>query len=546
MSLTEAADGAAVVYVTQMSHTLLGLLLAPLLLSAQESTQSRLRADLTFLASPALEGRLSLQRGSEVAIHWIASEFAKAGLEPAGGGSFLQEMTLVEYRRDNRETLLVVESGGKKRRYEPNKGFSGAFPRDVTVRAPAVFAGYGITAPEFGYDDYAGLDARGKIVIVFDHEPQEGDPASVFNGVGNTRHASSRLKALNAQRHGAEAVLVASEPNRKHPSNEERRARIPTRPERERRLLPQALADSEIRIPLFTLDDEPARELLAATGRRASELQRRIDETLQPSSQPLAETIVELRYVNAEARRAGTANVIGLLEGSDPALKAETIVYSAHYDHDGTGDGNLYAGADDNGSGTVAVVELARVFARSAARPRRSILFAVFAAEERGLLGSYHYIANPMRPLASTRAVINFDMIGRNETPSRQTDGLMRIDADTSEELNLIGTIHSADYRRIVERENRQVGLRLNYKWDEDAALNIYQRSDQFPFSLHAIPAVWWFTGFHPDYHQVTDTVEKINFAKMEKIVRLAYLAGLAMANDGEVPRFESNPRRVR
>ena len=129
-------------------------------------------------------------------------------------------------------------------------------------------------------------------------------------------------------------------------------------------------------------------------------------------------------------------------------------------------------------------------------------------------------------------------MIGRNETPSAQTEGLMQIDKDTSNELNLIGTINSPDYREIVEAANRRVGLRLNYKWDQDAALNIFQRSDQFPLSLHDIPAVWWFTGFHPDYHQASDTVEKINFVKMQKIVRLAFVTGQALADGKSTPRF--------
>jgi Zn-dependent M28 family amino/carboxypeptidase len=228
----------------------------------------------------------------------------------------------------------------------------------------------------------------------------------------------------------------------------------------------------------------------------------------------------EIRIVIGERRRALTANLVGVLEGSDPELKKETIIFSAHYDHDGASETAIFHGADDNGSGTIGVVELARAFAASPVRPKRSLLFAGFAAEERGLRGSYYYAAHPLRPLDNTRAVINFDMIGRNESASRQTEGLMQIDPETGNELNLIGTINSPDYREIAEAANRRVGLRLNYKWDGDAALNIFQRSDQFPFSLHDIPAVWWFTGFHPDYHQASDTVEKINFGKMEKIVR--------------------------
>ena len=500
-----------------------------------------LRADLTFLASDALQGRRSLDRGSEVAIQFIVAEFAKAGLKPVGN-NFLQTVPLIEYRGDRDQTRILLQRGGKTITYTA-ADFSGGFPQDVTVRAPVVFAGYGITAPEFGYDDYAGLDARGKIVLIFDHEPQEGDPRSIFNGLGNTRHANTLVKTVNAQKHGAVGVLLASEPNRKHPSAQERIARVPGGAVRMRRLAPQALAESEVRIPLLTLFDAPAAELLTVTGKKPSELQASIDASLKSASTPLADSVVEMRIRLAEMRRGDSANVIGMLEGSDPKLRAETILFSAHYDHDGAWDGEIRPGADDNGSGTVGVMELARAFVRNSARPKRTLLFAIFAAEERGLLGSYYYAANPLRPLAATRAVINFDMIGRNEAPSRQTDGLIEISPDTSNELGLIGTINSPAYRAVVERENREVGLKLNYKWDHDAALNIFQRSDQFPFALHNIPAVWWFTGFHPDYHQSTDTVDKINFDKMVRILRLAYRAGWSFANE-DTPAFLEKRRR--
>ncbi len=501
-----------------------------------------LRADLTFLASDALEGRMSLQRGSEVAIQFIAAEFAKAGLKPLAGDSFLQEVELIEYRADPRAMRITLRRGGREEQFGYVKDFIGGFPRETTVSAPVVFAGYGITAPEFGYDDYTGVDVKGKIALVFDHEPQENDPKSVLNGVGNTRHANSRLKVINAQKHGAVGLLLVSEPNRKHPSNQERLARIPGILDRITRNAQQALADSETKIPLLTVSDALAAKLLEPTGKKPGELQSAIDATLKSHSQALADTNVEMRVVNAEHLRAVSHNVIGLVEGSDPSLKDETIVFSGHYDHDGIREGKIYYGADDNGSGTVGVIELARAFAKNPTKPKRSLLFAVFAAEERGLLGSYYYAAHPLRPIDKTRAVINFDMIGRNETPSTQTDGLVEIAADTSNELNLIGVINSPEYRSVVERENQKVGLKLNYKWDNDAALNIFQRSDQFPFALHDIPAVWWFTGFHPDYHQPTDTVDRINFVKMEKILKLAYLTGWAFADGANAPRFLAKP----
>jgi hypothetical protein len=501
-----------------------------------------LRADLTFLASDALEGRRSLQRGSEAAIQFLAAEFAKAGVKPVVGDSYLQPVPLIEYRIDASESSLAIERGAERRALRYNTDFFGGSPFETTVRGPVAFAGYGITAPEFGYDDYAALDARGKIVLIFDHEPQENDPNSIFNGTGNTRYASAHVKILNAQKHGAIGVLFAAEPNRKHPSAQERSARIPGSEQRARRLPPQALAEAEARLPAFSVSDQLAADLLAAAGVKPAELQARIDQTLTPSSLVLPDTRAEMRTALAELRRGTSYNVLGLVEGSDPALKAETIVFSAHFDHEGAWDGNIYHGADDNGSGSVGVLALARAFAASPQKPRRSLLFAIFAAEERGLLGSYYYVAHPLRSLETTRAVINFDMIGRNETPSRQTEGLIEIAPDTSNEINLIGVINSPDYRAVVEHANEFVGLRLNDKWDRDAALNIFQRSDQFPFALHDIPAIWWFTGFHPDYHQTTDTVEKINFTKMEKILRLAYLAGEEFANQAVPPRYVARP----
>jgi Zn-dependent M28 family amino/carboxypeptidase len=153
-------------------------------------------------------------------------------------------------------------------------------------------------------------------------------------------------------------------------------------------------------------------------------------------------------------------------------------------------------------------------------------------------------VDHPLRPVASTLAVINFDMIGRNETPSTQTEGLREIPPDTSNELSLIGTIYSPQYRAVLEKQNASIGLTLDFTWDEDAALSVFQRSDHFPFALRDIPAMWWFTGFHPDYHQPTDTVEKINITKMEKIVKLAYLTGWVWASGAaEPPTFHANTK---
>jgi hypothetical protein len=486
---------------------------------------------------------MSLERGSEVAIQWIAAEFSKAGLKPLVGDSYLQPVPLVEYRADRQLSALILKINGKTAALQAPEA-TGNYPNDGTYSGKVAFAGFGITAPELNYDDYSGIDVRGKVVLVFNHEPQEDDAKSIFNGKGNTRYANARAKMMIAARHGAVAMLVMPDPN--HPkgmvrgpldSPQQARQQVPRTPRPV-----QAIADEQS-IPVFSINAKVGEELLKATGKTPSELQSSIDATLKTASTDLGDAEAALHVVNALRKRQLSYNVVGMMEGADPILAAETIIISAHYDHDGlAAGGGIYHGADDNGSGTVGVVALAKAFMKNPAKPKRSIVFAVYAAEERGLLGAYYYAAHPLRPLDTTRAVINFDMIGRNEAPSTQTNGLIEIAPDTSNEVNIIGTKYSPDYRATVVKSNEYAGLHLNYKWDEDTVLSVLFRSDQYPFLMHDIPAMWWFTGFHPDYHQTTDTADKINYIKMEKILKLAYISGFDFADAKNPPKFVARP----
>ncbi len=501
-----------------------------------------LKADLTFLASDPLEGRLSLTRGSEVAVQWIQSEFAKAGLKPVANGTYLQSVPLWEYQPNRQTSFLTVKAGGSDQTFRFPEAF-GQSPENVDITGGVVFAGFGITAPELNYDDYKNIDVHGKVVLIFDHEPQETNASSIFNGLGSTRYAITRVKVLNAQMHGAIAVLVVGEPNRKHVSNQERLKKISGVSEHMSRIPAEAIIGDQIHIPSMTVSDEIARKLIAPLQTTPSALQNKIDADLTIASAPVPNAAVTLHMDNLQAHRGQSYNVAGVLEGSDAALGGETVIISGHFDHDGADGKEVWHGADDNGSGTVGVVDLAQAFARNPAKPQRSMLFIVFAAEERGLLGSYYYVQHPLKPLETTRAVINFDMIGRNETPSNQTNGVIDIASDTSNELNLIGTNYTPDYRKVVERENAKVGLKLNYKWDHESSLNVFFRSDQFPFALNGIPAIWWFTGFHPDYHQPSDTADKINYEKMEKILKLAYLSAWSFGEEAAPPKFNERPQ---
>jgi len=517
-----------------------------------------LRSNLTFIAGDGLEGRMSLQPGDDAAAEWVASEFAKAGLEPAATDasqkpSFLQAVPLVEYKPDpSATTLSLSRPGGAQQQWHAPE-VTCTFRDNVDTAGGLVYVGYGITAPELGYDDYADIDVRGKIVLLMEHEPQENDPKSIFNGTGNTRYATSRVKLLNAQKHGAVAVLLMPEPNATHVSSAKRLANILVGVTA-KRLTPiplQAIVNDEVGIALMTVPLGVADELLKNSGVTAKELQTSIDRDLKAHSFELAGIELHLQTKNSSTRTATTYNVAGLLPGIDPTLAGEAVIVSGHHDHNGSSeveeqDGrhhlDIWHGADDNGSGTVGVVELAHAFAANPVKPKRSVLFIVFASEERGLLGSYYMARHPLRPLATTRAMVNFDMIGRDEKPSPQTDGVIDIPGDTTNRLNLIGTLYSPDFLHTIERENEHIGLTLDDRFERDTALGIFFRSDQFPFILHDVPSLWFFTGFHPDYHHVTDTVDKIDFTKMTKIVRLSYLTLFAIADEEQTPRFIANP----
>ncbi len=299
---------------------------------------------------------------------------------------------------------------------------------------------------------------------------------------------------------------------------------------------PQALASSELRIPRLTLPGEAATALLKGTGRTPADWQRAIDSALRPASRALDGVAVSLRAVNAASAVQASWNVVGLLPGSDPVLRDETILVTSHYDHLGVQEGKSYPGANDNGSGTVAMVEVARLLAGT--RLARSVLFVSFGSEEQLMLGSYHYVAHPLRPLATTRAVINLDMIGRNEEHTPESLGAYEITAGRSDQLNLVGAAYSPDLAAVLQRAAPGARLALSDKFDRDSSMRALFRCDHLPFLQKGIPAVWLFGGFHPGYHEPVDTIDRLDFDKMERAVRLTVDAVHALASTTEPPRF--------
>jgi hypothetical protein len=531
--------------------------LAPLALAVSLSAQQRapqtesirqeeLRADLYFLAGDAMRGRLTDTTENLATADYIRARFERIGLKPAApGGSYFQTYNLMTATLGEGSALQVHGADGAVRRLAHGEDFyPQRFSASGEVTAPVVFAGFGITAPRWQYDDYSG-DVAGKIVLVLDHEPGERDEKSPFEGVVTAEPSAPWRKALAAQEKGAVGILfVADVHNHPGPLNFEQAARTvwPASPSHLKTYTLSAWAD-RLRIPAAQISPGLAASLAAGTGQSFEALAASAETARGRGALALPGARVTLRTA-VTRHTVPDRNVVGLLEGSDPVLKNEWVLVTAHFDHNGADGAQIFNGADDNGSGTVALLEIADAYALAAAegkRPKRSVLFAAWNSEERGLLGAWAYTEAPLAPLASIAGMLNMDMIGRNE--EIQVGGGPRFagfDVQTAESnanaVNMMGFARAPELAAVVDRANQQVGIEIKKRYDNNSS-NLVRRSDQWPFLQRGVPALGFMTGLHPDYHTVYDRPEKINYAKMEKIARLIHQASWDLANAEARPK---------
>jgi Peptidase family M28 len=498
-----------------------------------------LKGHVFFLAAPEMAGRDSLSVEGRIAANYIAAFFYRMGLKPVGDrGTFFQAFPMTESYIDRAQTKLMatITAGGgtNTREYVLPSDFSLARQGGIAVevKAPLVFAGYGIDAPEYGYNDYAGIDVAGKVVMVLAREPQASDPKSKFKGTWDTYHAYPAWKPEVARRKGAVGILIVQGP----PRRPQRVASGPTngqiRTDRPNHSLTSPFWD----LPVFNIPTRVADDLLAGSGKTIAQLQDAIDKAGTPQSIAVPGTSVQMRRAVRERQNVDTHNVLGVIEGSDPQLKDEYVVVTGHFDHVGQKLPFTFHGADDNASACAAVIAIAEAFRAIPTPPKRSILFLVFEAEEDFLQGAFHYVDHPIVPLDKTVAVLNMDMIGRDEESATWNTHA----EDNKNGVNLVGTLYSPDLRRVIETANQKIGLKLDYKTDGDDREGWFSRSDHFPFAIKGVPMVLFNTGEHPDYHTANDTWDRINYPKMEKIVRLVYLSARGLADSATRPKFDA------
>ncbi len=509
--------------------------------------KDEMKADLFFLASDAMRGRLTGSPEYALAAEWIAARYSRLGLRPvAPDGSFFHRFDLSLARLGDGNRLNFSYGPDARRVARQGEEFYPLiFSADAEARGTVEFRGFGITAPELGWDDYQGINLS-QIVMIFDGEPAPADPNSVFDGLVTSEYANSLRKTLNAQAHGASAVLIVN-PRMSAFATAARLYWPDKAPHLERYTLASYV--DQIHIPALQISPAMASRILG----------REIGTVLEEAAKgPGRVKISSAATVDlaASLRRSVVADrsVVGKIEGSDPKLKDEAIIVSAHYDHNGADGAQIFNGADDNASGTVAVLDIAEAYmaaAQQGKRPRRTVIFAVWGSEERccgPLLGSWAWVERPLWPLAQTAATINMDMIGRSEEVPEaggpRFAGLKpQTAASNANSVNVMGYSYSADLAKAMQGANREIDLTLKMDYDNNAS-NLPRRSDQWPFLKRGVPALFVHSGLHPDYHTVNDRPERIDYGKVERIARLVYQASWDLAQSEARPKLDT-PRRV-
>ena len=499
---------------------------------ANQVTAARLRTHLAVLASDEYEGRETGQKGQHMAADYVARQFKAAGLTgpvTTGADPYQQHFGVDQVAWAEGATLRIGDQA-----YGWLTDFYGLsdspFATETTVKP--VFVGYGIEQP--GYSDYAGLDVKGRDLLVLLGEPQKSDGSAVLSADGSPTKwgLDYRGKAQLAAQKGARSVFFVSfSPTSNFAKQTARLASFIARP-----AVVMAGEDKPSRAASFFISPAIASKLLGANDAEVQGYLAKIVETKQPVASPFT---VNPFQIKAERKRdkLDTQNVLGYVEGTDK--KADVIVISAHHDHLGKHDGQVFNGADDDGSGTTSIITMAEAFARARQEghgPRRSLLFLSVTGEEKGLFGSEYYSKHPVFPLAQTECDLNVDMVGRTDAAHESKPDYVYV----------IGSDKLASQLKVrLEAANKAYGpIDLDYRFDDPNDPNrFYYRSDHYNFAVNRVPVAFFFNGVHADYHQQSDEIEKIEFAKMEKRARLVFHTAWALANrDGRIVVDSNKP----
>jgi len=460
-----------------------------------------------YLASDELKGRGDGTPELDKAAEYLAKHFRQYGAKPVQGNSYFQDFQLTTSAKLGAASRLEYNHHQLRLQQDfvpLNLSSSGQLAGEV------VFAGYGITAPEYHYDDYSGIDVHGKVVLVLRHEPQEFDEKSVFAGKSYTVHSQLFSKSSNAKMHGAAAVVLVNDTTA-HPSDDDKLEKFGV-----------TAGPEDSGIEFVQVSRQVADDWVSSAGKNLNELENAIDKDLKPRSFALAATLTLRGMVDVERVVKTVHNVVAYYPG---ASSKEYVIVGAHYDHLGMGGQYslapsvtaIHPGADDNASGAAGLLELARNLQGKPAPPR-GVLFISFAGEELGLLGSNYYVNHPELPLADAVAMINMDMIGRIRDHKVYVGG-----SGTGTTFGALVKQEDGSKHGIVPDFTERAG---------------YGSSDHQSFTSKQIPTLFFFSGLHADYHRPSDTWDKID--PNEAVNLLAYVGDIVndLASEPGRPQF--------
>jgi peptidase M28-like protein len=493
-------------------------------------TAKQLREYLTFIASDELEGRDTPSRGLDIAAMFIAQHLSAWGIKPAGdGGTYFQKVPLTMSKVVTTETRLDI--GGQT--YEYGKDFlTTLLPADIS-NAPIVFAGYGWVVKAKNIDPYTGIDVKDKVVVVVNNLPKGVTNADLQGKLGEDWMSPPYY----AQTHGAKAVITFPSFNGLALWDQSRWNQS------EKGAVSFGSQAPLIKIPSINATPRMLAAIFAGEKFSANNLfnKAQVQDTLEAFDlKPEKRVSGAVRVRSSEVH---TQNVVGVLEGSDPVLKNEYVAIGAHYDHVGTspffpGADKIWNGADDDGSGTVSVLNIAQAFASGAVRPKRSMLFIWHAGEEKGLWGSEYFTDHPTVPITNVITELNIDMIGRFQNPGDENHPVNRELPKPNEIFTIGNSMMSTELGQIADEVNNAY-LKLNYnpKYADPKDPNQYfYRSDHYNYARKGVPIIFFMDGTHADYHQPSDSIEKINFEQMEKVARTIMATGWTLANRDKRP----------
>jgi hypothetical protein len=510
----------------------LALLLISLTVQAQKEglkaiNKIDLKAYMTFFASDEMKGRNTGTPENEIAALYLRTNIMRLGLKPIPEtGDYLQSVPLESAEIKDNETYIKIKDSNGEEIYLTDSIIYLMAPSVTTdVTSKLVFAGYGFTDSTTGYDDYKDIEIKDKIVLIMTGSPHSTDMDEV-NAVLNMDVESKKIMLAFSK--GARAILLVYDPRSKYPDAYASGladifpSRVGTK------MLSLKMNEGSAPVQIAFVTRNTADNLMKKSGYDLRRLQEKIVEEKKPASIELSDITVTFRtYIDKSDITVN--NVIGMVEGSDPLLKNECIIYTAHFDHVGVNqEGEAFNGADDNASGSMALLEVAQAFMNLKKKPLRTIVFAWVNGEEKGLLGSEFYVSDPVVPLEKTLININLDMVGRSKMPS-DTGKFMGIDVNVSEqgEILLYTDQKGNDILDLINSKSKLAGIKtLNMGKDP-----LLGSSDYASFMSHGVPAIFFNSGDYPDLHSTRDDVEKIDFDKMERVSKMVFLVGYDIAN---------------